>query len=63
MYASDLASSVGISRATASHHLGILHEAGLIRFTRQGRHRLYVWTGERMAILTEDELQAATSSP
>lgn len=63
MYASDLASSIGISRATASHHLGILHDAGLITFTRQGRHRLYVWSSVRLAILTEDELQAAAASP
>jgi len=37
----DLAAEVGISPATASHHLRVLSEAGLIKETRQAPYTFY----------------------
>mgnify|MGYP006295278413 CR=1 FL=1 len=38
----EIASGVGIAPATASHHLGILHDAGLVDAHSHGKERLYV---------------------
>lgn len=59
MYPSDIATTIGISPATVTHHLRVLHDAGLVRFEQQGRHRLYRVTPERWGIVSEAELEAA----
>lgn len=37
----DLASELGLSQQTTSHHLGVLHEAGLTTRRRDGTRHLY----------------------
>ncbi|MFP3578739.1 metalloregulator ArsR/SmtB family transcription factor [Arthrobacter sp. SIMBA_036] len=39
--AGDLTGRLELSRSSASEHLTVLKEAGLIREERQGRHRIY----------------------
>lgn len=39
--ATELADIAGVSRATASSHLGLLVEGGLLKVEKQGRHRYY----------------------
>ncbi|MBD1544416.1 winged helix-turn-helix transcriptional regulator [Arthrobacter sp. IA7] len=39
--AGDLTGLLEQSRSTASEHLAVLREAGLVREERQGRHRVY----------------------
>ncbi|WP_416416687.1 ArsR/SmtB family transcription factor [Paenarthrobacter aromaticivorans] len=39
--AGDLTGRLDLSRSTASEHLAVLREAGLIREERQGRNRIY----------------------
>jgi DNA-binding transcriptional ArsR family regulator len=36
-----VATDVGLSQQTASHHLGVLRDAGLVTGTRQGTRHLY----------------------
>ena len=50
----DLAAEVGVSPATASHHLRVLNEAGLVRETRQPPYVFYQ--------LDLDQLQNAVKS-
>jgi DNA-binding transcriptional ArsR family regulator len=57
MYPSDIATTIGISPATVTHHLRVLHDAGLVQFEQQGRHRLYRVTGERWGVVSEAELE------
>jgi len=38
---SDLAELLKTEIATVSHHLGILHTAGLLEREKQGRHKVY----------------------
>ncbi len=47
--ASELALSAGISRATASSHLGKLLAAGILDVQTQGRHRSYRLAGPHVA--------------
>lgn len=47
--ASELAAAAGVSRATASFHLGRLLDAGLLGVRSQGRDRLYSLAGEQVA--------------
>ncbi|MGH2833558.1 MAG: ArsR/SmtB family transcription factor, partial [Solirubrobacteraceae bacterium] len=47
--ASELASAAGVSRATASFHLGKLLEAKLVEVTASGRHRDYRLAGPHVA--------------
>lgn len=47
--ASELASAAGISRATASFHLGRLLTAHLLEVQTQGRHRTYRLAGSEVA--------------
>jgi DNA-binding transcriptional ArsR family regulator len=58
MYPTDIASTLWLSPATVTHHLRVLHDAGLVRFEQQGRHRLYRVTGERWGVVSEAELEA-----
>ncbi|WP_426006341.1 ArsR/SmtB family transcription factor [Paenarthrobacter sp. NyZ202] len=39
--AGELTGRLALSRSSASEHLTVLKEAGLIREERQGRHRIY----------------------
>lgn len=61
MYAGDIARTLDVAPSTASFHLAILEEAGLVRHTQQGRYRWYEWTGVRLGIVTEDEIAAGAS--
>jgi DNA-binding transcriptional ArsR family regulator len=36
----------------------LTEEAGLVRATQQGRHRLYRWTEEKLAVVSEREINA-----
>jgi DNA-binding transcriptional ArsR family regulator len=47
--ASELASAAGVSRATASFHLGRLLAANLVSVRANGRHRSYHLTGPEVA--------------
>lgn len=44
----DLASEVGVSQPTASRHLKVLRDAGLVRATRQGASVEYSLTDTRL---------------
>jgi DNA-binding transcriptional ArsR family regulator len=49
----DLARAVGVTSATASEHLRILAESGLVAVRTHGRHRLYRLRDERVAAALE----------
>ncbi len=51
--AGELSQVAGISAATASAHLARLLEGGLVRVTRQGRHRYYRLAGHEVAEIIE----------
>lgn len=51
--ASVLADEAGVSRSTASSHLGKLTDAGFLTVTTQGRHRYYRLAGPEIADLLE----------
>ena len=55
--AGELATAIGISPATISHHLGILKSADLVRVRRDGRHRIYALNAsavqESLLVLTD----------
>lgn len=51
--ASVLADEAGVSRSTASSHLGKLAEAGLVRVDQCGRHRYYRLSGPLVGGLLE----------
>jgi DNA-binding transcriptional ArsR family regulator len=59
--ASVLADEAGISRSTASSHLGKLTEAGLLAVERHGRHRYYRLTGPEVGELLEHLVRLAPS--
>ncbi|WP_306597813.1 autorepressor SdpR family transcription factor [Geothrix sp. 21YS21S-2] len=39
--AGDLAAGFDITKASISHHLNLLKQAGLVRVRRQGQHQIY----------------------
>lgn len=49
--ACDLVEPLGVSQPTVSHHLKVLHEAGLVERERQGRWIFYRPVAERLGIL------------
>ena len=51
--ASDLAALAHVAPPTASHHLAMLVEAGLVRVSRQGRHRYHCLANAKVADLLE----------
>jgi DNA-binding transcriptional ArsR family regulator len=51
--ASELAAEAGIGAPTASAHLKRLEEGGLVRPTRQGRHRYFALTGADVGAVLE----------
>jgi len=54
--ATELADVAGVSRATASSHLGQLIEGGLLRVEKQGRHRYFRLAGPDVAGMLESML-------
>jgi DNA-binding transcriptional ArsR family regulator len=61
--ASVLADEAGVTRATASSHLGKLAEAGLLRVEPQGRHRYYRLAGPQVGELLEKLMEIAPTRP
>jgi DNA-binding transcriptional ArsR family regulator len=61
--ASVLADEAGVSRSTASSHLGKLTEAGLLTVRAHGRHRYYRLAGSEVAELIERLGRLAPSRP
>ncbi|MES1227471.1 MAG: winged helix-turn-helix domain-containing protein [Armatimonadota bacterium] len=51
--ATDLAARVHVSNSTASHHLGLLVEAGFVQVICQGRHRYHRLAGHEVADVVE----------
>ena len=51
--ASELAEEAGVTRQTASSHLGKLEAGGLLEIRRQGRHRYYRLAGDDVGELLE----------
>ena len=51
--ASDLARAAGVSPSTASEHLRVLMDAGLIDVEQRGRNRFYCLAGENVARAVE----------
>lgn len=48
----DLTDPLGLSQPTVSHHLKVLHEAGLLRRERRGRWVYYRLEGEPLRLLS-----------
>jgi len=61
--ASVLADEAGISRSTASSHLGKLTDAGMLTVRTHGRHRYYRLAGPEIADLLERLGRLAPSRP
>lgn len=61
--ASVLADEAGVSRSTASGHLGRLTSAGLLRVETQGRHRYYRLAGRGVGELLEKLTEFAPARP
>jgi ArsR family transcriptional regulator len=47
---SDLAQATGVAQPTASHHLAILRDAGLVIVEREGRETYYTLNQERITV-------------
>lgn len=60
--AQELAQAGRITPATASRHLALLVEAGLLRMARQGRHRYHRLASADVARLLEGIMQVAAQS-
>lgn len=45
---SEIADNISVSQPTASHHLRILKEAGLVQTKRQGKQMLYTLRQDRL---------------
>ncbi|WP_295812733.1 winged helix-turn-helix domain-containing protein [uncultured Nitratireductor sp.] len=62
--ASELALEAGVTLPTASSHLAKLTDGGLLRMTRQGRHRYYALADHQVAGMLESIMGvAATVGP
>ncbi|GAA5112078.1 metalloregulator ArsR/SmtB family transcription factor [Pseudonocardia adelaidensis] len=61
--ASVLADEAGVTRATASSHLGKLADAGLLRVEAQGRNRYYRLAGPQVGELLEKLMEIAPARP
>jgi DNA-binding transcriptional ArsR family regulator len=59
--ATELACVAGIMPQTASTHLARLTAAGLIRVTRQGRHRYHRLATPHVARMLEDVMRVAST--
>jgi DNA-binding transcriptional ArsR family regulator len=61
--AGELSKIAGVSAATASAHLSRLLEGGMVRVTRQGRHRYYQLAGHEIAEVIEVLSQISPARP
>ncbi|HWE88445.1 MAG TPA: metalloregulator ArsR/SmtB family transcription factor [Pseudonocardiaceae bacterium] len=61
--ASVLADEAGVTRSTASAHLGKLTDAGLLRVETHGRHRYYRLAGPQVGQLLETMAGLAPAAP
>lgn len=61
--ASELAYQAGVSNATASSHLKLLVETGMLRVVQTGRHRYYELAGHGIAELIEKLSVVAPNRP
>lgn len=59
--AHELAAAAHVTPATASRHLGLLVEAGLLRVNRQGRHRYHQLASAEVARVLEGIMQLAVA--
>lgn len=59
---SELAEASGVTIQTASSHLAKLHEGGLLRPRKQGRHKYFSLSSENVAHVVEGLMGLATSS-
>lgn len=50
--ACDLVEPIGVSQPTVSHHLKVLHEAGLVEREKRGRWVYYRAVPEQLAVLS-----------
>lgn len=61
--AGELAAAARVSAATASAHLHRLVDAGVVKVTRQGRHRYHELSGPDVAAVLETLARIAPSAP
>jgi DNA-binding transcriptional ArsR family regulator len=61
--ATELAMEAGVTKQTASSHLAKLHDGGLLRIERQGRHRYYALADDDVARLLEVLMGVAERRP
>jgi DNA-binding transcriptional ArsR family regulator len=61
--ATELATVARIASPTASRHLALLVEAGLLRVRQQGRHRYHELASAEVARMLEGMLQLAVAPP
>lgn len=47
---SEITQRMGVSQPTVSHHLAILHDAGLVTAEREGRETYYMLNQERVTV-------------
>lgn len=59
--ASELAMEAGVTLPTASAHLARLSDGGLLRMTRQGRHRYYALADHQVAAMLESIMGVAAA--
>jgi DNA-binding transcriptional ArsR family regulator len=60
--ATELAAVADVTRSTASAHLALLTEGGLLRKATQGRHRYFRLAGPQVATMLEGILNVAAGS-
>ena len=61
--AGELAQAAGVSASTASEHLSMLADAGLVTCRAQGRHRYYALAGQEVATALESLGMLADAAP
>jgi DNA-binding transcriptional ArsR family regulator len=61
--ATELAAVAHVTSATASRHLAMLVEAGLLRVRQQGRHRYHQLASAEVARMLEGIMQLAVAQP
>lgn len=61
--AGELARAAGVARSTASAHLAVLSDAGLVRAESRGRHRYYALAGDAVAHAVEALAVVAPARP
>jgi ArsR family transcriptional regulator len=50
MNVGDIAQAIGVTQPTASHHLAILRDAGLVTIEREGRETYYTLNQARITV-------------